>query len=156
MSKHLREDHPEDDFLYPGWLFNLDVFEGAKERSLSGYPTFYPIYDTIGAADEEVYDVDVEENEMWFVDLLAHGDILPDIFYVTISLDDQPVMPRQILRMSLMDLRFASPFPVIGRARIKVENPTTTTATYEAVLWYRKFTRTTINRALELLAMETI
>ena len=156
MRTDKQERPPEDDFLYPSWLFSLDVFQGAKQRALSGYPTFYPIADTIAAADEEQYDVEVPENELWFIGLLAHGDILPDIFYVTVFIDDQPVMPRQLLKMSLMDLPFPAPFPAIGRVRIKVENPTAAAATYEAVLWYTKFTRSTFNRVLELLAMERI
>lgn len=145
-----------DDYVYPGWLFNLDIFKGAKERAFSGYPTFYVINDTIAANDFKEYQIEVTENQLWFIDAIIHGDILPDIFNVTIAVDDQPVMPKQLLRMTLMDLSFPSPFPVVGRIYLKVENASSSSATYETILWYRTFTRTTLNRILEFLGMERL
>lgn len=153
MAKDLK---PVEDYVYPGWLFNLDIFKGAKERSFSGYPTFYVMQDTIAAGAFQEYSIQVEENEIWFIEAIVHGDILPDIFNVTITVDDQPVMPRQLLMMTLMDLSFPSPFPSVGRVYLKIENSSSHSASYEAILWYRTFTRTTLNRIFEFLGMERL
>ena len=153
MAKDLK---PLENYVYPSWLFNMDIFRGAKERAFSGYPTFYVMHDTIAVGEFQEYQIQVEENEIWFIEAIICGDILPDIFNVTITVDDQPVMPRQLLRMTLMDLSFPSPFPSVGRIYLKIENSSSSSATYEAILWYRTFTKTTLNRILEFLGMERL
>lgn len=153
--ERLQEEETED-FLFPGWLYNLPVIQGVKERALSGYPTFYPIHDNIAANDEEEYKIEVDENRVWLVDAFSSVDVLPDLFYITLTVGDQPVLERQILRMPIMDVAFPTPFPCTGGIYIKVENPTARIATYQAVLRYREFIRTTFNRTLEFLGLEKI
>lgn len=150
------EGEEEDDYVFPGWLYNLPVIQGVKERQLSGYPTFYPIADDIAANDEEEYTVAVDENRVWLVDTFSSVDILPDLFYITLTVGDQPVLARQLLRMPIMDVSFPTPFPCTGGIYLKIENPTGNIATYQAVLRYREFVRSTFNRSLEFLGLEKI
>lgn len=150
------EDQEDEDYVYPGWLYNLSVIQGVKERSLSAYPTFYPIGDDIAANDEQEYTVTVDENRVWLVDGFSSVDILPDLFYITFTVGDQPVLSRQLLRMPIMDVEFPSPFPCTGGIYLKIENPTGHIATYQAVLRYREFVRSTLNRTLAFLGLEKI
>lgn len=149
-------EHLEDREVFQSWLFSLAVVQGAKERTLSGYPKFYVMHDTIAAGGEEIYDdIRVEQNEIWVLDALVHGDVLPDQFYLTIHVDDQPVMARQLLRDALMDMAFPVPFPMTGSVYIKAENTSTTDASlYQAVLWYRKFKRKTIETLFDALGID--
>lgn len=150
------ESEEDEDYVYPGWLYSLPVIQGVKERSLSGYPTFYPIGDDIAANGEEEYTIPVDENRVWIVDAFSSVDILPDLFYITLTVGDQPILERQLLRMPIMDVQFLTPFPCTGGIYIKVENPLTTIQTYQAVLRYREFVRTTFNRTLDFLGLEKI
>lgn len=152
----MNEPKAKVEFEYPSWLFNLDVIRGSKERALSGYPTFYPIYEAIAAGAEETYTVRVGENELWFVDNIVHADVLPDVFYLTVEADDQPMMSRQVLRIGEMATSFPSPFPITGAVTIKVENEDTDQHLYQCVVHYRRFSRPTVNHVLEYLGMERI
>lgn len=142
--------------VFPQWLYDLPVFQGIKERILSGHPTQYPIYEWIAANGEQDYDIEVPENTIWVVDSLIHHDVMPGVFYLTFTVDDQSVISRQMLRLSLMSLPFPSPFPSTGGAYLKVENTDSHSALYQAVLRYRTFTRSSLNRMLELLQLEKL
>lgn len=157
MAPDNEKDNGLKRFIYPSWLFNLAVIQGAKERELSGYPSFYPIHEVLAASDAENYRIPVEQNEIWVIDALIHGDVLPDNIYLSMWVDDRPVVTRQLLREMLMEMRFPVPFPMVGDTFIRVENSSTTdTALYQAALWYRVFNRQTVEELLDLLGIELL
>jgi len=139
--------------IYPGWMFNLDLVKALKDKDLSGIPDFVKISQDIVGGDSYTEDVRVPTNEVWLVESISHGDIVPDPFYITIIIDAREVIEEQALTLPLMDISFSIPYPVVTNIWLKAENTAGYTAHYELYIKMRKYTRTSIDSLLHDLGM---
>lgn len=142
--------------VYPDWMFNLEVLQAVKEKVLTGRPCVYVMHTDISAGSDQSYTLTADENELWFFDGIQHGSIvLPDQFTIALSIEAQDIIESQILRECLLGLTLKTSYPFTGSVKVDVtNNDAINQHTYEAVIYYRKFSKSTIDKALDLFGMD--
>lgn len=143
------------DYEYPAWFHNYPVVQGLKYRTLSGRPKMYVIQYSLIASEEYTNDILVDEDSVWLCTEFIITKAIRETIYLTVNMDGQEVIERQLVTPALYEVPFDPGFPIQRDFYIKLENASSTQGhSFEGILKYWLFDKIPLVQLSEFLRME--